>query len=91
MTFSLQDDFQNMQLILPMILLTTQDFNVIRNDSSDKFQSTAFCHRSELGLIDFQGSPAVALLKIRKYSFTSKLINVLLIYRKQSWIITLIL
>ena len=44
-------------------------FNGIRNDSSDKFQSTAFCHRNEAGLIDFQGSPRVALLKIRTKFF----------------------
>ena len=64
-----------------------KDFNVIRNDIYDKFRSTAFCHRNELGLIGFQGSLGVALLKIRKESLYSKLINVLLIYRKQSRIL----
>ena len=56
-----------------------KDFNVIRNDSFCKFQSTAFCHRNEVGLINFQDFPGVALLKIRKESFSSKLINGLLI------------
>ena len=59
-------------------------YNVIRNHSFDKFQSNAFCHRNEVDLIDFQGFQGVALLK----GFSTKLINILLIYRKQSSILT---
>ena len=43
-----------------------KDFIVIRNDSFYKFQSTAFCHRNEVGLIYFQGFQGV-----RKESFSS--------------------
>ena len=34
-----------------------KDFNVIRNDSFEKIQTTAFYHRNEVCLIGFQGFP----------------------------------
>ena len=61
------------------------NFDLIRNDSDDKFQSIAMCYRDTTRILDSFNSPGVSLIKVIKNEFSKNPINILLIYRKQSW------
>ena len=61
------------------------NFHLIRNDSDDKFQSIAMCYRGTTDILDSFNSPGVSLIKVIKKDFSLNPINILLIYRKQSW------
>ena len=60
-----------------------KDFEFIRNDDADKFQSIGVFHRN-IYVLDYLSSRGVLLIKFQKGCFSLNSINILLIYRKQS-------
>ena len=61
-----------------------KDFEFIRKDDADKFQSTGVFHIN-IHVLDYLSSRGVLLIKFQKDCFSINSINILLIYLKQTW------
>ena len=61
------------------------NLSITYNTSPDKFQSLAFCHHSDVFILDHLKSQGISILKIRKSTFLNQPLSILLLYRKQSW------
>ena len=64
---------------------TLADFKILYNNSTDKFQSLAFCFNSGIYTTNHCQSPGINLLSVEKKVFQQDPVKILLIYRKQSW------
>ena len=63
---------------------TLVDFNIICNKNEDRFQSLAICSRSDIFTSPDTEFNGPSLVTLAKSSFSSKTINLLLLYKKHN-------